>query len=153
MFFRNGRKIVFGTIKEGSVPKTSKVEGKPSLFIVNNEDEFDWKCKELKQVYVVGVTNGEPKKVVEIPKVIQPLIKEFEELFLKELSVGLPPIHDIQHCDLASRATLPNLPHCRMNPQGGQILQGQVDKLLSKGQIKESIESTYSIGIINTKEG
>ena len=48
MFFKNGRKIVFGPIKESSVPKTSKVEGKPSLLIVNNEDEFDKGCRELK---------------------------------------------------------------------------------------------------------
>ena len=48
LFFRNDRKIILGHIKEGSVPKASKVEGKPSLLIVNNEDEFDIKCKELK---------------------------------------------------------------------------------------------------------
>ena len=48
LFFRNGRKIVLGPIKEGSVPKTSKVEGKPSLLIVNNEDELDKECKEMK---------------------------------------------------------------------------------------------------------
>ena len=48
VFFKNGRKIVLGSIKEGSVPKAFKVEGKPSLLIVNNEDEFDRKCKELK---------------------------------------------------------------------------------------------------------
>ena len=75
------KKIVLGPIKEGSVPKASKVEGKPSLLIVNNEDEFDKEYKELKQVYAVVVTNGEPKKVAEIPEAIQPLIKEFEELF------------------------------------------------------------------------
>ena len=68
-------------------------------------------------MYVVGVMDGEPKKVVEIPKVIQPLIKEFEELYPKEIPVGLPPIHDIQHCiDLAPGASLPNLSHCKMNP-------------------------------------
>ena len=48
VFFKNGRKIVLGPIKKGSVPKASKMEGKPSLLIVNNEDEFDKKCKELK---------------------------------------------------------------------------------------------------------
>ena len=41
VFFRNGRKIVLSSIKEGSVPKASKVEGKPSLLIVNIKDEFD----------------------------------------------------------------------------------------------------------------
>ena len=95
VFFKNGRKIIFAPIKEGSVPKTSKVEGKPSLLIVNNDDEFDRECKELKQVYVIVVTNGESKKVVEILEAIQPLIKEFEELFPEELHAGLPPMRDI----------------------------------------------------------
>ena len=95
MFFKNGRKIVLSPIKESSVPKASKVEGKPSLLIVNNEDEFDKECKELKQVYVVMVMDEESKKVAEIPNALQPLIKEFEELFLEELLVGLPPTRDI----------------------------------------------------------
>ena len=70
MFFKNGRKIVLGPIKDSSVPKASKVEGKPSFLIVNNEDEFDKECKEMKQVYVVVVTNGEPKKVAKVLKAI-----------------------------------------------------------------------------------
>ena len=70
VFFKNGRKIILGPIKEGSVPKAYKVEGKPSLLIVNNEDEFDRESKELRQVYAVVVAYGEPKKVTEIPKVI-----------------------------------------------------------------------------------
>ena len=123
VFFKNGRKIVLGPIKECSIPKASKVGGKPSLLIVNNEDEFDRKCKELKRVYAIVVTNGEPKKVAEILEAIQPLIKEFEELFPKELPVDLPPMRDIQHCiDLAPGVSLPNLPHYKMNPQEGQIL-------------------------------
>ena len=95
MFFKNGRKIVLSPIKESSVPKASKVEGKPSLLIVNNEDEFDKECKELKQVYVVMVMDEESKKVAEIPNALQPLIKEFKELFLEELLASLPPTRDI----------------------------------------------------------
>ncbi|XP_023879896.2 uncharacterized protein LOC111992260 [Quercus suber] len=117
VFFKNGRKIVLGPIKEGSRPKAPKVEGKRALLIVNNEDEFDRDCKELKQVYAIVVTDGELKKVAKIPEAIQPLTKEFEELFPEELPAGLPPLRDIQHCiDLASGASLPNLPHYRMNP-------------------------------------
>ena len=35
----------------------------------------------MKQVYVVVVTDGELKKVVEVLEAIQPLIKELEEHF------------------------------------------------------------------------
>ena len=117
VFFKNGRKIVLSPIKKDSIPKASKVEEKPALLILNNEDEFDRECKELKQVYAVVVMDGEPKKVSEIPNSIQPLIKEFEVLFLEELSTSLPPMRDIQHCiDLVHGTSLPNLPHYRMNP-------------------------------------
>ena len=64
------------------------------------------------------VTDREPKKVVEIPEAIQPLIKEFKELFPEDLLAGLPPMCDIQLCiDLVLGANLPNLPQYRMNPQ------------------------------------
>ena len=81
LFFKNDRKINLGPIKDSSLPKASKVEGKLSFLIVNNEDEFDKECREMKQVYVVVVTDGELKKVVEVLEAIQPLIKEFEEHF------------------------------------------------------------------------
>ena len=152
-FFKNGRKIVLGPIKEGSIPKASKVEGKPALLIVNNEDEFNRECKELKQVYAVVVMDGEPKKVAEIPDSIKPLIKKFEVLFPEELPTGLPLMCDIQHCiDLAFGASLPNLPHYRMNPQEGQILQGQVDELLSKGQIRESMSPCAVPALLTLKK-
>ncbi|XP_075659267.1 uncharacterized protein LOC142629176 [Castanea sativa] len=150
IFFKNGKKIVLGPIKEDSVPKASKVERKPSLLIVNNEDEFDKECMELKQVYAVMVMDGELEKVARIPEAIQPLIKEFEELFPEELPAGLPPMRNIQQCiDLTLGASLPNLPHYRMNPQEGQILQGQMNELLSKGQIRESM-SPCAIPILLT---
>ena len=153
MFFKNDRKFFLSLIKEGSIPKASKVEGKLALLIVNNEDEFDRECKELKHVYAVVVSDGEPKKVAEIPDSIQPLIKEFEVLFPEELPAGLPPMFDIQHCiDLAPRASLLNLPHYRMNPQEGQILQGQVDELLSKGQIRESMSPCVVPALLTPKK-
>ena len=86
------------------------------------------------------VTNGWPKAMPKIPVAVQPLLKEFEELFPDELLARLPLMHDIQHhIDLVPRASLLNLPHYLMNSQESQILQVQVHQLLSKGQIRESM--------------
>ena len=46
-------------------------------------------------MYTIVVIDGELKKVAEICEAIQPLIKEFEEFFLEELPIILPPIRDI----------------------------------------------------------
>jgi len=53
---------------------------------------------------------------------------------------GLAPKRSIQHkTDLIPGATLPNKPAYRMNPQETQEVQQQVDRLLTKGLIRESL--------------
>jgi len=53
---------------------------------------------------------------------------------------GLPPKRSIQHkIDLIPGSVLPNKPTYRMNPQETQEIQRQVDDLLTKGLIRESL--------------
>ena len=68
---------------------------KPSFLLVNNKDQFDIEARESKQVFVVVVTDGGLKAALEIPIVVQPLLKEFEELFLEELPARLPSMCDV----------------------------------------------------------
>jgi hypothetical protein len=75
-----------------------------------------------------------------IPRLIQPMLEEFKDLMPAELLAEVPPIRDIQHqIDLVPGASLPNLPHYRMNPEKHKILQEQVEDLIQKGLIKESL--------------
>ena len=63
-------------------------------------------------------------------------------------------MHDIQHAiDFFTSATLPNLPHCKMNPSEHVKLQRQVCEILQKGFIRESLSYCTVHALLTTKKG
>ena len=67
---------------------------------------------------------------------VSTLVEEFDNAIPVDLSIGLPPMHNIQHhINLMPCASLPNLPHHRMGLEEDKILREKVEELLSKGHI------------------
>jgi len=75
-----------------------------------------------------------------VPSVVKVLLQEFEDVFSEEIPSSLPPIKGIEHqIDFVPRASIPNRPASRSNPEDSKELQRQVEELMSKGYICESM--------------
>ncbi|XP_056857254.1 uncharacterized protein LOC130506596, partial [Raphanus sativus] len=76
----------------------------------------------------------------EYPSEMSDLLQEFGDVFPEDNPNGLPPIRGIEHqIDFVPGATLPNRPAYRTNPVETKELQRQVEELMEKGHIRESM--------------
>lgn len=68
------------------------------------------------------------------------LFREFSDVFPDDLPPGLPHLRGIQHqINLVLDASLPNRPHYRTSPTKHEKLHKQVEELVSKGFLCESL--------------
>jgi hypothetical protein len=89
----------------------------------------------FKGAYLVETNTNEP-----LPSFVVSLLQEYEDIFPEEMPEGLPPIRGIEHrIDFIPGAVLPNRPAYRSNPEETKELQRQVEELLAKGFIRESM--------------
>jgi hypothetical protein len=110
--------------------KNKKKVKEIGLNIISSK-EFDKEvCKEFVMFTLVT------KKVIlnslkEPPEKVRKVLKEFLDVFPSKLPDVLPYILDIQHAIyFVLGATLPNLPHYKMNPSEHAKLQRQIYELL-----------------------
>ena len=81
-----------------------------------------------------------PNDITSLPSVVSHLLQDYEDIFPKETPAGLPPIRGIEHqIDLIPGAALPNRPPYRTNPEETKEIQRQVQELLDKGFVRESL--------------
>jgi hypothetical protein len=90
-----------------------------------------------------------------LPTLVVSLLQEFEDVFLEEMPSGLPPIRGIEHqIDFILGAIIPNRPAYRSNPEETKELQRQLEDLLSKGFVRESMSlCTVPLLLVPKKDG
>ena len=88
-----------------------------------------------------------------MPSSIVSLLQEFEDVFPKEISNGLPPIRGIEHqIYFVPGATIPNRPAYRSNPEETKELQKQFGELMEKGYVRDSLSPCAVPVILVPKE-
>jgi hypothetical protein len=136
---KNGRTHMLLPIKDKEVkPEVSNIV----LLMSGKELLIDVKKKEDPQFIVVR----KPKivltstRVDDLPEEVQELLEEFVDIVVDELPRLLPPIRSVSHhIDLIPGASFPNKAMYRLTPQENEEVKRQVQELLDKGLVRESL--------------
>ncbi|KAL1213521.1 RNA-directed DNA polymerase-like protein [Cardamine amara subsp. amara] len=92
----------------------------------------------LLMIFKEGLFSGQEEQ--ELPPAVLELLNRFSNVFPEEIPPGLPPTRGIeQQIDLVPGAPLPNRAAYRVNLEEAKELEKQVQDLMSKGYIRESL--------------
>ncbi|KAK9227018.1 hypothetical protein WN943_012067 [Citrus x changshan-huyou] len=133
-FIKDESKVILGPSKVEKSSKPIKGVENNLLNVSDCKKEFEMGS----EVYVLVVFE-ENEDSNEPPLIMKYLLEEFSDVVPEELSHGLPPMRDIQHCiDLILGSVLPNKAAYRMNPKEHEELQRQVEELIRKWLVRDS---------------
>src|SRR3954462_1869134 len=90
-----------------------------------------------------------------LPLAVTNILQEFADVFPQDVPPVLPPIRGIEHqIDLIPGASLPNRAPYRTNPEETKEIMRQVQELLDKGYIRESLSPcAVPIILVPKKDG
>ena len=120
-----------------SLPEKQSLPSSPVLIL--QRKPFEQEMREEGRVLIL-LNSPVNTSLPQIPDSFKGLLTKFQDVFPDELPTGLPPLRDIQHrIDLVPDAILPNRAHYRMSPSEHEELRRQVEDLITKGYLRESL--------------
>ena len=136
-FILDHKKITLTPIRPSQLLKPKETPQK-DILLTNLLKAENHKFESFKTWLLLDL--GETETITHSQPLLIPLLQAYDHVFPQELPHDIPPQRTIQHkIDLIPGSTLPNKPAYRMNPQETQEIQRQVDELLAKGMIRESL--------------
>ena len=88
-----------------------------------------------------------------LPNVVVSLLQEYEDMFPNDVPSRLPPIRGIMHqIDFMPSATIPNRLAYRSNPEETKEIQRKVEKLLTKGHVRENMSPCVMLVLFMPKK-
>ena len=141
--FKDGKKITLKPLSPSELHKNKPTKGhdQSGCLLTFSEALLKAENHEFKAFKEwILTTQDEPESLLPTHPFAKTLIQKFCHLFPEEIPNGLPPKRDIQHhIDLIPGSILPNKPAYRMNPKETMEIQRQVEELMSKGLVRESL--------------
>jgi hypothetical protein len=91
--------------------------------------------------------------VEDFPVEIQELLEKSVDIFMDELPHSFPPIRSISHhIDLIPGTSLPNKATYRLTPRENEEVKNQVQQLLDKGLVRESLSPCAVLAVLSPKK-
>eukprot|EP00253_Pinus_taeda_P004319 PITA_04319 len=151
-FVKDGIKHTLVPIKEENTAEASGVKA-----LLLGGKEF---IKQIEDSEINFAVIRRPRTVVlhtqvsDLPEEVQRLLQDFGDIVVDDLLDELPPRRGISHCiDFIPGASLPNKAAYRMSPKDHEEIRKQVQELLDKGLIRESMSPCAVPTVLAPKKG
>jgi hypothetical protein len=149
---KNGRTHMLLPIKDKEVKNEVSnivllMSGKELLTEVNKKEELQlFVVRKLKIVLT-------STRVDDLPEEVQELLGEFADIIMDELPHSLPPVKNMSHhIDIIPGASLPNKAVYKLTPQENEEVKRQVQDLLDKGLVRESLSPCVVPTVLSPKK-
>ncbi|XP_024020183.1 uncharacterized protein LOC112092147 [Morus notabilis] len=148
-FTKDGHKIILRPMHQNELAKKNQ----PMRDTLMTRFEVIDQINKGEPVYIAMAKEEQKQEEQFLEPRVKELITKFDDVIAEDVPMQLPPLHGIQHqIDLIPGAPLPNRAASRMNPTQQVELQKQVEELLEKGLIRESLSPCVVLALLVPKK-
>jgi hypothetical protein len=149
---KNGRTHMLLPIEDKKVKEETSntillMSGKELLDEVKKDEDMQFVVVRKPRVILTSTS------IDDLPEEIQELLENFADIVVDDLPCSLPPIRSISHhIDLIPGASLPNKAAYRLTPQENEEVKKQVQDLMDKGLVRESLSPCVVPTVLSPKK-